>query len=58
MGYKTIRIWVKDRVILKDKQYTVEGKPFTANLEPFNDAFFTILTGKHKGNLIHVFNVK
>lgn len=38
--------------------YFVEGVKHTAKLIPFNDAFFEVVTGKHKGNLVHTFDVK
>lgn len=35
-----------------------EGELYTATATRLNDAFYTIESGKFKGNLVHIFNVK
>lgn len=41
----------------KEMVYMHEGIKYRADLIPFNDAFYTIVSGPHKGNLVHTFNV-
>ncbi len=51
---------IKQKEVLKaqEKTYFVEGVKHSAKLLPYNDAFFEIVSGKHKGNLVHTFDVK
>ena len=50
---------IKSQETAKAKTYTyrVEGIKHEAKLLPFNDAFFEVVSGKHKGNLVHTSNV-
>jgi hypothetical protein len=50
---------IKDGQIADAKTYTyrVEGIKHDAKLLPMNDAFFEVVSGKHKGNLVHSSNV-
>ena len=34
-----------------------ERQPDEAEVIPYNDAFFEVVKGKHKGNLIHIFDI-
>jgi len=51
------QIRTEQRAQAKTYTYRVEGVTHTAKLIPSGDAFFEVLTGKHKGNLVHTFNV-
>jgi len=45
------------RAEAKTYTYRVEGVKHEAKLIPTNDAFWEVLTGQHKGNLVHTSNV-
>lgn len=39
------------------REFWNESVKETAYMIPYNDAFFEIVKGKYKGNLVHTFNV-
>lgn len=41
----------------KEKKFFVNGVVVSAMVRPYDDAFFEIVTGKYKGNLIHTFDI-
>jgi len=40
------------------KNFLHEGVKMSAEMIPYNDAFYEITKGQYKGNLVHIFNVK
>lgn len=48
---------IPDKPQPKQMAYTHEGVKYTADLIPYNDAFYEVVSGRHKGNLVHTFNV-
>lgn len=57
-AYTPEQLKQKEIATAKPYTYLVEGIKHEAKLIPFNDAFFEVVSGKHKGNLVHTFNVK
>lgn len=47
----------KENITPTLKNFWHESVLETAYMIPYNDAFFEIVKGKYKGNLIHIFNV-
>lgn len=39
-------------------RHTHNGKTYTDTVKPYNDAFFEIVKGRRKGNLVHLWNIK
>lgn len=48
---------VKDKIRPETIKYTHEGKILTDKAIRYNDAFYEIVTGEYKGNLVHIWNV-
>lgn len=42
---------------MKKIKYLHNGKILTLSVIPYNDAFFEVVKGKYKGNLIHIFSI-
>jgi len=41
----------------KEIKFWSEGKILTEKAKRYNDAFYEIVSGKHKGNLVHIFDL-
>ena len=41
----------------EEKKFTVDDVITTAKMRPYSDAFFEITEGKHKGSLVHIWDI-
>lgn len=41
----------------KDITFTSDGQTLTAKAKRYDDAFYEIVVGKYKGNLVHVWDI-
>ncbi len=47
----------KDKVQTIEIKHTHNGQILTDKANIYNDAFYEIVTGKYKGNLVHIWNI-
>ncbi len=48
---------IKEEIKPVKIKHTHDGKILENYAIPYNDAFYEIVKGKHKGNLIHIWNI-
>lgn len=48
----------KEKAPKENLNFYHEGQILIAEMIRYNDAFYEITSGKFKGNLIHIFNIK
>ena len=48
---------IKEQIKPVKVRFFNERQPDEAEVIPYNDAFFEVVKGKHKGNLIHIFDI-
>ena len=48
---------IKEQIKPVKVRFFNERQPDEAEVIPYNDSFFEVVKGKHKGNLIHIFDI-
>ena len=57
-GNELTAVQKKESIKPTVKTFLHEGIKMSAEMIPYNDAFYEITKGQYKGNLVHIFNVK
>ena len=53
-----VSIEVQTLAEAKDITFTSNGATLNAKAKRYNDAFYEIVSGKYKGNLVHIWDIK